>query len=66
MFCNVAEGSLVAEKDPELSIYELPAALHREGLDNIVLSKLGLRNTQSDMKISEDIIGKLKNPKGSL
>ncbi|MDR2436131.1 MAG: CTP synthase [Puniceicoccales bacterium] len=66
MFCNVAEGSVIEEKDLEFSIYELPAALHREGLDSIVLSKLGLRNTHCDMKIWEDIIGKLKNPKGGV
>jgi CTP synthase len=66
MFCNVAEGSVIAEKDLELSIYELPTVLHKEGLDSILLSKLGLRNTHSDMKIWEDIIGKLKNPKGDV
>ncbi|MDR2720922.1 MAG: CTP synthase, partial [Puniceicoccales bacterium] len=66
MFCNVAEGSVIEEKDLDLSIYELPAALHREGLDNIVLSKLGLRNTHCNMKIWEDVIGKLKNPKCSV
>ncbi|MDR3274015.1 MAG: CTP synthase [Puniceicoccales bacterium] len=62
MFCNVEEKSVIEEKDLELSIYELPGALHGEGLDDIVLSKLHLRNTPCDMSIWENIIDRLKNP----
>jgi CTP synthase len=62
MFCNVEEKSVIEEKDLELSIYELPTALHGEGLDGIVLAKLGLPNTPCNMEIWENVIGKLRNP----
>jgi CTP synthase len=63
LFCNVEERSVIEEKDLELSVYELPVALHGEGLDGIVLSKLKLRDTECDMAHWEGIVGKLKNPK---
>ncbi|MDR0715629.1 MAG: CTP synthase [Puniceicoccales bacterium] len=66
MFCNVEERSVIEEKDLELSIYELPGALHMEGLDSIVLSKLNLPNTPCDMSPWDNVIKRLKNPERGL
>jgi CTP synthase len=63
MFCNVEERSVIEEKDLEFSVYELPMALHAEGLDSIVLSKLSLQDDQCDIFAWENIIERLRHPR---
>jgi CTP synthase len=42
MFCNVEEKAVIAAKDIERSIYEVPVNLKEGGLDGIVLEKCGM------------------------
>ncbi len=63
MFCNVEEKSVIEELDLQSSIYELPIALHNEHVDEIIVSKLNLKNTKEcDISPWKNIINKLKHP----
>lgn len=63
MFCNVEEGSVIEELDLQCSIYELPLALHKENLDEIIIAKLGLHETKvCDVSPWERIIERIKHP----
>jgi len=42
LFCNVPKRAVIEEKDVDFSIYELPLTLHRQGLDTLILKRLGL------------------------
>jgi CTP synthase len=42
LFCNVEERAVIAAKDIEQSIYEVPLNLKEGGLDEIVLEKCGM------------------------
>ncbi len=42
MFCNVESEAVIEEMDVRDSIYEVPTMLHDQGLDALVLRKLGL------------------------
>lgn len=67
MFCNIEERSVVEELDLQLSVYELPIALHNECLDDIVISKLGLHYVQGcNISPWQHIIDKLKHPEMSV
>ncbi|MDP4277740.1 MAG: CTP synthase [Bacteroidota bacterium] len=60
LFCNVAEEAVVECIDAP-SIYEVPLFMQREGLDRIVLEKLGLpTDTFSDMEPWKQFLDKLK------
>lgn len=52
LFTNVEERAVVACKDLS-SIYAIPEHLHRQGLDNIVIEKLGLQNKAQAADLSE-------------
>lgn len=45
LFCNVAKSAVIECRDVP-SIYEVPLRMQEEGLDEIVLSKMGLENVQ--------------------
>ncbi|MCU0722096.1 MAG: CTP synthase [Planctomycetes bacterium] len=42
LFCNVPKDAVIEEKDVDYSIYELPLVLHRQGVDALILNRLGL------------------------
>lgn len=45
MFCNVAEENVIQEMDVPHTIYEVPLDLVREGMDDALVSCLGLEDT---------------------
>lgn len=61
MFCNVEKRCVIEERDLQLSVYELPVVLHREHLDEIVLSKLSLNIGHCDISKWEKIIDSIAN-----
>ena len=62
LFCNVDKDAVVECIDAP-TIYEVPLLMHSEGLDSIVLNKLGIEDTnEPDMQRWKDFLGKLKNP----
>ena len=63
MFCNVPTKAVVECRDVEHSIYELPLALQKEGLDQLVLDLFGLKNPAPVKNIWKGIVRRLLNPK---
>ena len=61
-FCNVSLKSVVESIDAE-SIYDVPLLMRKEGLDDIVLEKLGLPlEPKPNIDSWKSFLGKLKNP----
>ena len=65
LFCDVPEEAVITAKDVA-SIYEVPLALSSEGLDAIVLKELGLESRGPDMAAWEDLVRRIKSPKGEV
>ena len=63
MFCNVPTKAVVECRDVEHSIYELPLALQKEGLDQLVLDLFGLKNPPPVKNLWKGIVRRLLNPK---
>ncbi len=63
MFCNVNVKAVIECRDVEHSIYELPLALQKEGMDQLVLDLFGLPNPPPAKNIWEEIVGRILNPK---
>jgi CTP synthase len=61
LFCNVEEKAVITAKDAE-HIYEVPLALHLEGLDEQVVEKLNIWTKAPDLTPWQDMVEKLKNP----
>ncbi|ATW26005.1 CTP synthase [Candidatus Formimonas warabiya] len=61
-FCDVDKDAVIQAIDAE-SIYEVPLALKQEGLDDIVIERLGLQCNEPDLEDWKQIVHKIKNPK---
>ncbi|MBP6507809.1 MAG: CTP synthase [Opitutaceae bacterium] len=62
MFCNVPVKAVIECGDVAHSIYELPLALQKEGLDTLVLELFGLKNPPATKNIWEQIVSRILNP----
>ncbi|HZI93696.1 MAG TPA: CTP synthase [Patescibacteria group bacterium] len=62
LFCNVPPDQVITAQDVR-SIYEVPVALGREGLDAIILKLLDLPYRDKDFREWEDLVEKVRNPK---
>ena len=62
MFCNVPVKAVIECRDVEHSIYELPLALQKEELDQLVLDLFGLKNPPPEKNIWVEIVRRLRNP----
>ena len=61
-FCNVESRAVIEAKDAT-TIYDVPLIMYQEGLDEIVLEKLGLENNvEPDLTKWVKFIDNLKNP----
>lgn len=65
LFCNVELDSVITAMDVK-SIYEVPLQLHEEGLDKIILRKLGFRPTEPDLSQWTEINRKIYKPCGKV
>ncbi|MGP1522011.1 MAG: CTP synthase [Treponema sp.] len=63
-FCNVEKESVFTSIDVDKTIYELPLAFHRQGLDKVILTKLGRKDCRTDVSTWLNFIEKLNRPKG--
>ena len=61
MFCNVPVKAVIECSDVE-SIYELPLALQKEGMDDLVVELFGLKNPPPAKNLWEEIVRRVKNP----
>ncbi|MDR1786453.1 MAG: CTP synthase [Spirochaetaceae bacterium] len=62
LFCNVETGAVFTTGDVEKTIYELPVAFHKQGLDSKILSKLGYTDKKCNVRAWASFLGKLNNP----
>jgi len=60
LFCNVEEKAVITARDVS-TIYEVPLALAREGLDQILLDCLSLPHYDRDLSRWEQIVNRVKN-----
>jgi CTP synthase len=61
LFTNVAPEAVIPAADAD-SIYKIPAALHAEGLDEIVCRKLELTVRPADLTVWHRIVDALEHP----
>ena len=61
LFTNVPFEAVIPALDAD-SIYKIPAALHAEGLDDIVCKKLGLTPQLADLAVWNQLIDALEHP----
>jgi CTP synthase len=66
LFCDVEESAVIAARDIDGTIYEVPLNFRKEGLDEIVLEKFVLDKRYSDLSRWEGIVDKLKSAKETL
>jgi len=65
-FCNVERESVIESIDAS-TIYDVPLMMEKEGLDKVVLKKLGLtNNTKVELGEWSSFLKKLKNPKKNI
>ncbi|MGE4594448.1 MAG: CTP synthase [Gammaproteobacteria bacterium] len=65
LFTSVPENSVFTSLDVD-TIYKVPRALHEQGLDDIVISKLGLACKATDLSEWDNVISKLERPNHSV
>ncbi|RMG01258.1 MAG: CTP synthase [Acidobacteria bacterium] len=65
LFCNVQEKAVISAVDVQ-TIYEVPLFLHDQGLDSLILDKLGLKEkcAEADLKSWRDLVSVIKEPSG--
>lgn len=61
LFSNVPLDAVISVKDAE-TIYEIPAMLHSQGLDNLVCDALSLSPPPADLTMWDNLVHALKNP----
>src|SRR5258706_14416055 len=61
LFTNVDVRSVISAYDMD-SIYKIPVALHKQGLDEIVCRKRDLAAYPADLTVWENIVDALENP----
>jgi CTP synthase len=63
MFCNVSVKAVIECRDVDASIYQLPLALHKEGMDELVLDLLGYSLPAPKRNIWIEIVRRILNPR---
>ncbi len=63
LFCNVPSNAVITGQDVE-SIYEVPLAFHREGLDELILQRLNIWTGEAKLEAWEQIVSKLRDATG--
>jgi CTP synthase len=63
LFCNVRENAVISALDVN-TIYEVPLAFHEQGLDEIIVDSLQLREgfPSSDLKAWRKLVSTIKTP----
>lgn len=62
LFCNIDGESVIQNLDAP-TLYEVPLMLHEEGLDKLVIKKLGIDAKEIDLTEWKAIVDRLKNLK---
>ena len=62
LFCNVEPSAVIEERDKDFSIYEVPISLLDNGLDELIIRKLGLRAQTIEIDDWHDLLHRMRNP----
>ncbi|MHB1036151.1 MAG: CTP synthase [Pirellulales bacterium] len=62
LFCNMPIDAVIEEKDKDFSIYEVPLSLVDNGLDELIVQKLGLPTAKLELDDWRDLLHRLRNP----
>jgi CTP synthase len=66
LFCNVPVKAVIECRDVAHSIYELPLALQKEGMDRLVLDLFGLKLPAPKKNIWNEIVRRLRTPRNEV
>ncbi|HJW87535.1 MAG TPA: CTP synthase [Candidatus Brocadiaceae bacterium] len=62
LFCNVDRNAIIEERDVKPYLYEIPLILVEQGLDKLIIQKLGLKTNGNTLHKWLAILDILKNP----
>jgi CTP synthase len=62
LFCNISIEAVIEEKDKDFSIYEVPLSLVDNGLDRLIVNKLGIKTPEPDLEDWRELLRRLRNP----
>jgi CTP synthase len=62
LFCNIARNAVIEERDKEYSIYEVPLSLVNNGLDEILVKRLGLKADELEISDWRDLLNRVIHP----
>jgi CTP synthase len=62
LFCNVERKAVIEERDKEYSIYEVPLSLVSNGLDEIIVKRLGLKTSALEISDWRDLVDRIRHP----
>ncbi len=65
LFCNVTPDAVVTGRDVE-TIYEVPLALHEEGIDEKITRLLNIWTRRPDLSTWEEIVRRIYQPKAEV
>jgi len=65
LFCNVKESAVITAQDVD-TIYDVPLAFHEQGLDDLIVSQLGLESQAPLAELSEwrNLVATVREPSG--
>src|SRR5580698_6055147 len=66
LFCSVRKDMVIDETDVDFSIYEVPISLKSQQIDVKVCQLLHLPEKKSHLKDWEDMVHKMRHPKGKI
>ncbi len=61
LFCNVAQNAVIEARDVE-TIYQVPLVFEAEGVGDLLVRRLGLRNDKPDLTQWELFVSRVMNP----
>jgi len=61
LFTNVSKEAVITALDAKDTIYEIPLLLHEQGLDDIVVERLGLTAGKADLSRWKEVVDRLTN-----
>ncbi|SIN80573.1 CTP synthase [Singulisphaera sp. GP187] len=62
LFCNIDRKAVIEERDKEYTIYEVPLSLVNNGLDEILVKRLGLKANPLDISDWRELVDRVLQP----
>ena len=62
LFCNIDRKAVIEERDREFSIYEVPISLNNNGLDDLIVRRLGLKAGTLDISDWREMVDRIVHP----